>query len=289
MKKKKINTPIDRPFGNRDKIGYMMGDFGCNMSFQLISSFLMLFVTQGLGLTMGHWSIIVIVSKIFDAINDPIIGALVDARKPGRRGKYIPWIFCGAFAIALTTVLLFLDVRALSYWGRFAYVLVMYCVWSVAYTAANVPYGSLNAALTDDSGHRASLSSLRSIGAGVAMLPMMIIVPRLIYGEADPVTNIEPLLPEVFVWVALACGVAAIGGFMLTCFLTKERKQVENPKKNSTIFKRSKALSQTVLHSVCVLHHSANLCLSCPTQPLCLSCANSSSVTQRRQARSASS
>ena len=144
MKKKKINTPIDRPFGNRDKIGYMMGDFGCNMSFQLISSFLMLFVTQGLGLTMGHWSIIVIVSKIFDAINDPIIGALVDARKPGKRGKYIPWIFCGAFAIALTTVLLFLDVRALSYWGRFAYVLVMYCVWSVAYTAANVPYGSPN-------------------------------------------------------------------------------------------------------------------------------------------------
>ena len=230
MKEKKIKTPIDRPFGNRDKIGYMMGDFGCNMSFQLISSFLMLFVTQGLGLTMGHWGIIVIISKIFDAINDPIIGALVDARKPGRRGKYIPWIFCGAFAIALTTVLLFLDVRALSYWGRFAYVLVMYCVWSVAYTAANVPYGSLNAALTDDSGHRASLSSLRSIGAGVAMLPMMIIVPRLIYGDPDPVTNIEPLLPEVFVWVALACGVAAISGFMLTCFLTKERKQVEKPK-----------------------------------------------------------
>ena len=230
MKEKKIKTPIDRPFGKRDKIGYMMGDFGCNMSFQLISSFLMLFVTQGLGLTMGHWSIIVIVSKIFDAINDPIIGALVDARKPGKRGKYIPWIFCGAFAIALTTVLLFLDVRALSYWGRFAYVLVMYCVWSVAYTAANVPYGSLNAALTDDSGHRASLSSLRSIGAGVAMLPMMIIVPRLIYGDPDPVTKIQPILPEVFVWVALACGVAAIGGFMLTCFLTKERKQVEKPK-----------------------------------------------------------
>lgn len=230
MKERKMKTPLDRPFGAKDKVGYMMGDFGCNMSFQLISSFLMLFVTQGLGLSMAHWSIIVIISKIFDAINDPIIGALVDAKKPGKRGKYLPWIFCGAFAIALTTVLLFLDVRAISYWGRFAYVLVMYCVWSVAYTAANVPYGSLNAALTDDPAQRSSLSSLRSIGAGIAMLPMMIIVPRFIYGDADPVTGIQPVIPEVFVWVALACGIAAIGGFMLTCFLTKERKQVNKPK-----------------------------------------------------------
>ena len=230
MRTNTIKKAGERPFGAKDKFGYMMGDFGCNMSFQLISSFLMLFVTQGLGLSMAHWSIIVLVSKIFDAINDPIIGAIVDARKPGKRGKYIPWIFFGSFAIAITTVLLFVDIRGISYWGRFAYCLIMYCIWSVAYTAANVPYGSLNAALTDESEQRASLSALRGIGAGVAMIPMMVIVPLVIYGEKDVTTGIQPLKPEVMVWVAIACGIVAIGGFMLTCFLTKEKKQVEKPK-----------------------------------------------------------
>lgn len=211
-----------RPFGIRDKVGYMFGDFGCNMSFQLLSSYLMLFVTQGLKITTGHWAIIVLVSKIFDAINDPIIGALVDSRKPSKYGKFRPWIFVGAFAIALTTILLFIDIRGISYGGRFAYCIIMYCLWSIAYTAANVPYGSLNAALTDDSAQRASLSSLRSIGAGLAAAPMMIVVPMLIYGEKDA-NGIQPLKPEVFIWIAIACAVIGIICFMVTVFCTSER------------------------------------------------------------------
>lgn len=230
MKTKLMKNPVQRPFGARDKVGYMMGDFGCNMSFQLISNYLLLFATQGLGLSMVHWSIIIIISKIFDAINDPIIGAIVDSRKSGRFGKYIPWIFFGAFAIALTTTLLFIDIRGVSEWGKFAYILIMYCIWSIAYTAANVPYGSLNAALTDDPSQRSSLSALRSIGAGVAVLPVIAIVPKLIYGDRDPVTGNEVLKPEVFVWIALVFGIIGIVGFMLTCFLTKERKQVVKSK-----------------------------------------------------------
>lgn len=80
-------------FGLRDKIGYMMGDFGCNMSFQLVSSYAMIYFTQGMGLTLGSWAVIVVLAKIFDAINDPIIGALVDRRKPSKSGKFRPWIF----------------------------------------------------------------------------------------------------------------------------------------------------------------------------------------------------
>lgn len=230
MKDKVVNTKADRPFGVKDKIGYMMGDFGCNMSFQLIGTFLLTFMTQGMGLSMGSWAIIVVIAKIFDAINDPIIGAMVDARKPGKRGKYLPWIFFGSFAIAVTTALLFIDIRSMSYAGKFAYCLIMYCVWSIAYTAANVPYGSLNAALTDDPAQRSSLSSLRSIGAALAMLPIMVIVPMFVYGEKVEGEENAPVIPERFIWVAIICGVMAIIGFMLTCFLTKERQSVEKPK-----------------------------------------------------------
>lgn len=210
-------------FGPRDKIGYMMGDFGCNMSFQLVSSYAMIYFTQGMGLTLGSWALIVVLAKLFDAINDPIIGALVDRRKPSKSGKFRPWIFYGSFAILLTTTLFFLDIRGLAYGLRFAYCLIMYCLWSIAYTAANVPYGSLNAALTDDIAQRASLSSLRSIGAGLAVLPIMILMPKLIYGEKDAVTGISPILPGRFFWIALGAGLIGLVGFMLLYFLTRER------------------------------------------------------------------
>lgn len=210
-------------FGARDKIGYMMGDFGCNMSFQLISSYAMIYFTQGMGLSLGDWAIIVVLAKVFDAINDPIIGSLVDRRKPSKNGKFRPWIFWGSFAILLTTLLFFVDIRAFSYGLRFAYCLIMYCLWSIAYTATNVPYGSLNAVLTDDIAQRASLSSIRNIGAGLATGLLMIVMPMLIYGEEDPSTGISPILPERFMWIALAAGLIGMIGFMMLYFMTRER------------------------------------------------------------------
>lgn len=226
-----------RPFGGRDKVGYMMGDFGCNMSFQLISNYLMLYMTQGMGLSLASWAIIVVLAKIFDAINDPIIGALVDSSKVGKMGKYRPWIFYGAFAIAITTALLFVDIRSFSYAGKFAYCLIMYCVWSIAYTAANVPYGSLNAALTSDPVQRTSLSSLRSIGAGIAVMPISVIVPMVAAGAKDPITGIAPIIPERFFWVALVCGIVGIVGFTLTILLTKERITVKQETQKFNYFK----------------------------------------------------
>ena len=88
MSKNATVAKKDRPFGFRDKFGYMMGDFGCNMTFQLITSLLMKFACDGVGLSYASFAILIVVAKIFDAINDPIIGALVDARKPGKNGKY---------------------------------------------------------------------------------------------------------------------------------------------------------------------------------------------------------
>lgn len=234
MEKKQKLTP----FGARDKIGYMMGDFGCNMSFQLISSYAMIYFTQGMGLSLGDWAIIVVLAKIFDAINDPIIGAMVDRRKPSKNGKFRPWIFWGSFAILITTFLFFIDIRSFGHAGRFAYSLAMYCLWSIAYTATNVPYGSLNAALTDDIAQRAALSSLRNIGAALAMGLMMILMPMLIYGEQDAATGISPILPERFMWIALGAGLVGMIGFMMLYFMTRERT-VTPEKKEKYNFKKA--------------------------------------------------
>lgn len=250
-------------FGLRDKIGYMMGDFGCNMSFQLVSSYAMIYFTQGMGLTLGSWAVIVVLAKIFDAINDPIIGALVDRRKPSKSGKFRPWIFYGSFAILLTTTLFFIDIRALSYGLRFAYCLTMYCLWSIAYTATNVPYGSLNAVLTDDIAQRASLSSLRSIGAGLAVLPIMILMPKLIYGEKDAATGISPILPERFVWIALGAGLIGLIGFMLLYFLTRER--IASTEKAQAKYEFKTALKAFMKNRPAIGHVP---CFLCPTRLL---------------------
>ena len=77
-----------RPFGMRDKIGYAFGDFGCNMSFAFINSYLMLFYVTCMKINPKHFAILILLGKIFDAINDPIIGGLCDATKPGKDGKF---------------------------------------------------------------------------------------------------------------------------------------------------------------------------------------------------------
>ena len=76
----------NKPFGMRDKIGYALGDFGCNMSFAFINNYLMLFYVTCMGIKAKHFAVIILIAKIFDAINDPIIGGICDSAKPGKDG-----------------------------------------------------------------------------------------------------------------------------------------------------------------------------------------------------------
>ena len=85
----------------RDYFGYAMGDFGCNMSFALITNYLMLFYTQYIGLRLSDWAWIIVVGKVWDAINDPLIGGMVDNVRIGKGSKFMPWITIGVYADSL--------------------------------------------------------------------------------------------------------------------------------------------------------------------------------------------
>ena len=87
MAKNHIIHTAKRPFGFRDILGYFMGVFGCNMSFTLISSYMFIFYTQYIGISLAHYSIIILITKIFDGINDPIIGAIVDRMGADKKGE----------------------------------------------------------------------------------------------------------------------------------------------------------------------------------------------------------
>lgn len=164
-----------RPFGWQDKLGYAMGDMGCGFSFQLVATFMQLFYLQYIGVSPESYAVIILISKIFDAINDIVIGNLVDTKKIGKKSKYMPWILLGGVALVFFNVTIFFPVKSLPYLGKCAWCLGSYCLWSIAYTMVNVPYGSLHSVITDDPQQRVSLSTFRSIGAA---LPAIVIIDR---------------------------------------------------------------------------------------------------------------
>jgi GPH family glycoside/pentoside/hexuronide:cation symporter len=114
---------IKKPFGMKDKLAYAAGDFGCNMSFALSGTYLMVFWTEFMGFsnnpdpvqasveTLAIWSIIILLVKIWDAINDPIIGGLIDKiqPKPGQ-SKFKPWIFWGSIALMFGGAVCFIPI-----------------------------------------------------------------------------------------------------------------------------------------------------------------------------------
>ena len=169
-----------KPFGWKDKIGYGLGDFGCNMSFVFINSYMMVFFVTCLGIDPKHYAAIILIAKIWDAINDPIIGALCDASKPKGKSKFKPWIKWGCIPLLISSVVMFIYIPNAPYTVKIAVCLVTYLIWSVAYTSVNVPYGSMQSVITKNDLQRAELSNARSIGALLAQLPVMILLPLLI-------------------------------------------------------------------------------------------------------------
>lgn len=216
----------NRPVGMRDYFGYAMGDFGCNMSFALITNYMMLFYTQYIGLKLTDWAWIIVVGKVWDAINDPLIGGMVDNVRFGKGSKFMPWILLGGSSLVVLTTLTFVPIADMSYMFKVIYCLLIYCVWSVAYTMANVPYGALHSCITDDPSKRTNLSTFRSIGAGLAQVFAMLL-PLIVYDENDN------LLGGRMIYIALACSAVGFGGFLLVRLLVTERVAVEAHADNS--------------------------------------------------------
>ena len=223
-------TNTIRPFGWQDKLGYAMGDMGCGFSFQLVSSFMQLFYLQYIGIRAEDYAVIILISKAFDAVNAVVIGNLVDTKKLGKnpKSKYMPWIIAGGLILVIFNVMIFAPVTALSYAGKYAWCLIAYCLWSIAYTMVNVPYGSLHSVITDKPNERTSLSTFRSVGAALPAIVIMIILPPIVYNKVEnPVTGIteEILKGETLLPVALVMSVVAFATLFGTTKLVKERVQ----------------------------------------------------------------
>ncbi len=207
-----------RKFGMRDCLAYAAGDFGCNMSFALKGT-MMIFWTQFMGLELWY-SLLLVVVQVWDAINDPVIGSIIDAdRRQYKRNKFLQYIWFGSIGLIVAGALCFLPFPNAPLWAQMIIFVCGYVIWDAFYTIANVPYGSLLSLISSESADRASLSAWRSVGSMIGNMVPMAILPMIIYDAEDN------LIGERVFLAALIMGAL---GFIAFQFMIKNTEIREN-------------------------------------------------------------
>ena len=198
-----------KPFGMRDALAYAAGDFGCNMSFALKGT-MAIFWTQFMRMDSVLYGILLILVQVWDAINDPLIGTIIDndKRQNYKRGKFLAYIWLGSIGLLVAGAMCFIPwFKDASSTIKAIVFVAGYILWDAFYTIANVPYGSLLSLISDKPADRASLSAWRSVGGLLGQVATMILLPVLIY---DSNNNIKG---ETVLVIALVMGVIGFIAF----------------------------------------------------------------------------
>lgn len=203
---------------SKQRFAYALGDFGYNFMYYWLSSYLMIYYTDTIGISVASVSIMMLVVRVFDAINDPIIGSMADRTK-SRWGRYRPWFLLGSIAMAVCIVLMFAASPDWSLSARTIWMWVVYLVLTIASTCSNMPYGALNGCITPDSQDRAKASGLRMTFANVSsMVTVIIAVPLIRYFAVDGGVNDAR---GYFMAVLITC-LLGLPTMIYCCWNTKE-------------------------------------------------------------------
>lgn len=209
------------------KIGYACGDFACNMSWSLVSAYLVFFLTDVALINATVVGVIIFVSKFWDAINDPVIGSLAD-RTNTRWGRYRPWVMFSFLPMLLFNVLTFTTNPEWSEGFRTWWGLGMYFILVLLYTMVNVTYSAMPAAMTRDTDTRSALSSYRMTGAFLAMTTLSFATLRIVESTGGGARGYQR--------AAMIFSGLAIPFFLITVFSTREVVAVDMKKSEKVSF-----------------------------------------------------
>ena len=226
------STSAIRPFGIRDKLGYMFGDFGNDFTFILSTSILMKFYTDFMGVSAAAVGTVMMLSRFADAVTDVTMGRIADSARPTPAGKFKPWLLRMCVPVAVSSFLIYapglLGDRVSAWPGvlRVVYLVITYLLWgSFCYTGVNIPFGSMASAISADPGDRQSLSTYRTLGGMLAGMFVNIGLPLIAYdrvtlanGETQDIINGRRVA-----WSALLFSVLAIFCYLIAYKLITER------------------------------------------------------------------
>ena len=194
----------------RDKIGYAMGDAASLLVFGLVQTVLQKYYTDVAGIGIVSIMVMFIVARIWDAVNDPIWGRIIDRAKVWPDGRYRHWIKVFAVPVAAAAVLMFADIRGFSPGGKLAFAYVTYILFGMLYTCINIPYGSLAQVITSSDRERSSLSVFRSIGSTFGAMPAMVLISLCYVRTADGGREMS--------YQKILIGVVAIAALSALCY-----------------------------------------------------------------------
>ena len=227
------------PFGIKDKIGYLFGDFGNDFTFILSSSFLLKFYTDVMHVSAGVVGIVMMLARFVDAFTDVTMGRICDRARPTPAGKFKPWILRMCAPVAIASFLIYQSAFATASLGfRIFWLVVTYILWgSIFYTSINIPYGSMASTISREPGERQSLSTFRTMGSTLAGVVVGAGVPLVAYDTRiiDGV-EIAEMNGQRFTLIAGVFSVLAIISYLICYVLVSERvipEPVEKEKSGS--------------------------------------------------------
>ncbi|MEM9236113.1 MAG: MFS transporter [Verrucomicrobiota bacterium] len=209
MSTKPVNLSI------REKLGYGLGDTASNLYFQFFNLFLFYYYTDVFGLDPAAIGTMYLVANLWDAVNDPMMGAIAD-RVQTSKGKYRPFLLWFAVPYGLLGYALFANPE-LGDTGKLAYAYVTFIAFKMVYTAINVPYSALMGVISPHETDRMALSTYRFVGAfGGGFLISLMVRPLVkLFGGEDEVVGFQMTM-ALF-------GVASVVMFLITYATTRER------------------------------------------------------------------
>lgn len=217
------NTPIKNKdkFGFKDEICYMFGDAGGSLVNMYVDQFFLIFCTYVLGISTWFMGTLFLVARIWDAINDPLLGSIPDRHLIGKSGdRFKPYIKICMLPLALSGIMCYTNVCAFSDFWKYVWISTAYIAYGMCYTGVSMPYGSLATVITDDPVENSKLSISRTFGGALATV-LLALVPQFIYDkETNPV-------PRAFFIISFITGLASILFITIMLAGSKERIHYE--------------------------------------------------------------
>lgn len=214
--------------GLSEKIGYGFGDMSSSMFWKIFSYYLPFFYSNIFGLSLAHAGTLVLVTKLYDAVSDPVMGLIAD-RTNTRWGKYRPYLLWIAIPFAVAGVLAFFTPQTDNYTFKHVYAYVTYILMMTVYTAINVPYGAMLGVMTDDSREKSVFSSFRMffafIGSFIAMgsFEPLLKLRQSIVGTLPAEWTLADSTPADWTIAVSVIGIVCAVLFILSFVMTRER------------------------------------------------------------------
>jgi len=177
----------------KEKVGYALGDGAANIAWRGVSTFLFIFYTDVFGINPAAVGMLLLIARFSDGVSDVAMGIIGD-RTNTKYGKFRPWILWSAIPLGVILSLLFMSPN-LSETGKIIYAYTTYIIFTLVYTANNIPYGALMAVMTGDDKERTSLGSYRMVGAftGGMLVQGALLFLVANFGNINPTIAVDKL------------------------------------------------------------------------------------------------